>query len=148
MNISEIAAKDSQKSFMTLHEDPQKLHICTLPDHNYFIPFAKGQDAFALREGSDRLELLNGEWDFGYYESIIDMPDDFIECVKEKISVPSNWQLHGLDKPQYTNVNYPIIARESRLPLYLISLGMHDCQPPVRRGTEFGFPQIFFCTKG
>ena len=44
--------------------------------------------------------------------------------------------------------HYPIIARESRLPLYLISLGMHDCQPPVRRGTEFGFPQIFFCTKG
>jgi hypothetical protein len=60
MHISEIAAKDSQKSFMTLHEDPQKLHIGTLPDHNYYIPFAKGQDAFAVREESDRFELLNG----------------------------------------------------------------------------------------
>lgn len=44
--------------------------------------------------------------------------------------------------------HYPIIARENRFPLYLISLGMHDCQPPVRRGTEYGFPQIFYCTKG
>ncbi|MBP5606906.1 MAG: AraC family transcriptional regulator [Lachnospiraceae bacterium] len=44
--------------------------------------------------------------------------------------------------------HYPIIAHENRLPLYLISLGMHDCQPPVKRGTEYGFPQIFYCTKG
>lgn len=44
--------------------------------------------------------------------------------------------------------HYPIIARESRLPLYLVSLGMHDCQPRVKRGTEYGFPQIFYCTKG
>lgn len=44
--------------------------------------------------------------------------------------------------------HYPIIARESRLPIYLISLGMHDCQPLTRRGTEYAFPQIFYCTKG
>ena len=44
--------------------------------------------------------------------------------------------------------HYPIITHENKLPLYLISLGMHDCQPPVRRGTEYGFPQIFYCTKG
>ena len=44
--------------------------------------------------------------------------------------------------------HYPIIALESRLPLYLIGLGVHDCQPLVRRGTEYGFPQIFYCTKG
>ena len=53
MNISDIAVERSQKSFMSLHEDPQKLHIGTLPDHNYYIPFAKGQDAFAVREKSD-----------------------------------------------------------------------------------------------
>ena len=44
--------------------------------------------------------------------------------------------------------HYPIITHENKLPLYLISLGMHDCQPPVRRGTEYGFPQIFYCTRG
>ncbi len=44
--------------------------------------------------------------------------------------------------------HYPIIGRESRLPIFLISIGMHDCQPYTRRGTEYGCPQIFYTTKG
>lgn len=44
--------------------------------------------------------------------------------------------------------HYPIIGTESKLPVYLISLGVHDCQPYVRREQEFNFPQIFYCTKG
>ncbi len=109
MNIPDIAKNGSPKSLMTLHEDPRKLHIGTLPDHAYFIPFAKGQNAFAEREQSARFELLNGEWGFTYYDSIIDMPDDFIARESaEKLPVPSNWQLHGYDKAQYTNVCYPI----------------------------------------
>ena len=109
MDISTIAKKDSPKSKMIFHEDTEKLHIGTLPDHCYFIPFAKGQDAFSPREESERFELLNGEWDFTYYDSIIDMPDDFTAQENaDKIPVPSNWQLHGYDKAQYTNVCYPI----------------------------------------
>ena len=73
MNISLIARNNSPKSFMTFHEDPEKLHIGTLPDQAYFIPFAKGQDTFAERETSQRFELLNGDWDFAYYDSIIDI---------------------------------------------------------------------------
>ena len=109
MDISFIAEKGSPKSFMTFHEDPEKLHIGTLPSHAYFIPFAKGQDAFAVRESSQFFELLNGEWDFAYYDSIIDLPDDFIGAeFTKKLPVPSNWQLHGYDRAQYTNVCYPI----------------------------------------
>ena len=109
MDISLIAEKGSPKSFMTFHEDPEKLHIGTLPSHAYFIPFAKGQDAFALRESSQFFELLNGDWDFAYYDSIIDLPDDFIGAeFTKKLPVPSNWQLHGYDRAQYTNVCYPI----------------------------------------
>lgn len=110
MNISQIAQQGTAKSCMTFHEDPEQLHIGTLPDHCYFIPFAKGENAFGERESSSRFELLNGEWEFGYYESIIDLPDDFTETeLPEKLSVPSNWQLQGnYDKPQYTNVCYPI----------------------------------------
>ncbi len=44
--------------------------------------------------------------------------------------------------------HYPIISHESRFPIYLVSLGMHECQPYVRRGTEYAFPQLFYCTKG
>ena len=108
MNIAEISRNGSPKSFMALHEDPHKLHIGTLPGHSYFIPFAKEQDAFSDRENSKYFELLNGEWGFRYYESIIDMPEDFADIVNGTIPVPSNWQLHGYDKPQYTNINYPI----------------------------------------
>ncbi len=109
MKISDIAEKGSPKGGMIYHEDAKALHIGTLPDHAYFIPFAKDKDPFELRERSERFELLNGEWDFDYYDSIIDMPDDFIaQEHSPKIPVPSNWQLHGYDKAQYTNINYPI----------------------------------------
>ncbi len=61
MRISDIAEKGSPKSEMIFHEDPQKLHIGTLPDHCYFIPFAKGQEALGGMDSSERFELLNGE---------------------------------------------------------------------------------------
>lgn len=109
MDISLIAKAGSPKSYMIFHEDPEKLHIGTLPDHAYFIPFAKGQNPFSSRDRSDCIEMLNGQWDFKYYDSIIYLDDDFINMsFAENIPVPSNWQLYGYDKPQYTNVVYPI----------------------------------------
>ena len=116
MNINQISQKNSSKSHMTFHENPDIFHVNTLPDHCYFIPFAKGQDPFQARERSKQVKLLNGRWGFSYYSSLIDLPDDFAEIKVaqkvldggKKIPVPSNWQLHGYDKPQYTNVDYPI----------------------------------------
>ncbi len=109
MDISRIAAKGSAKSFMIYHESPERLHVGTLPPTNYFIPFALDENAFSQRERSSHFELLNGKWGFTYYESIINLPDDFVGLKAEgEITVPSNWQLSGFDKPQYTNVNYPI----------------------------------------
>ena len=77
MDISLISAKNSPKSRMIYHENPEALHIGTLPPHRYFIPFGKTQNPFASRYDSEFMELLNGEWNFTYYDSIIDMPDDF-----------------------------------------------------------------------
>ena len=109
MDISKISAPNSPKSKMIYHEDPRKLHINTLEKHCYFIPFALEQDPFEDRENSSRFKFLNGEWDFRYYDSIIDMEDDFVSVpFEKKIPVPSNWQLCGYDRPQYTNICYPI----------------------------------------
>ncbi len=109
MDISKIAAAESARSKMVYHENPDILHVGTLDRHCYFIPFAKGQNPFGDRESSAALELLNGEWSFGYYDSIIDLEDDFPLSHREKtITVPSNWQPMGYDKPHYTNVRYPI----------------------------------------
>ena len=109
MNLKEIAKENTPKSYMVYHENPDTLHVNTEEKHCYFIPFAKGQDPFLSREESERFTLLNGEWEFQYYSSVIDMDDDFIRSkLTDKIPVPSNWQLHGYDYHQYTNICYPI----------------------------------------
>jgi beta-galactosidase len=90
------------------HENPQMLHVGTMATRNYYVPFLTGQDPFSLRQESGRMQLLNGEWDFQYYESFLDMENCLPESFGGKLSVPANWQLHGYDKPQYTNVCYPI----------------------------------------
>jgi beta-galactosidase len=116
MNMTQIASPGSNKARMLYHENPDIFHVNTLPAHSYFIPFAPGQNPFDARKKSRRFELLNGRWSFCYYPSLIDLPDNFAE-VKfaakilesgKKIPVPSNWQLHGYDQAQYTNVDYPI----------------------------------------
>ena len=95
-------------SVFTLHEDTQKLHIGTVKPHAYFIPFALGQKNGG-RESSDLFTSLCGEWDFDYYERPDELPEDLLtRSAAATIPVPSNWQLHGYDKPQYTNVRYPI----------------------------------------
>ncbi|MCD7785528.1 MAG: glycoside hydrolase family 2 [Oscillospiraceae bacterium] len=109
MDMKKIATAGSAKAKMIYHEDPEALHVGTLPDHAWFAPFGEGENPFETKDKSSRVEMLNGEWDFKYYDSIIDMEDNFTETeFNAKIPVPSNWQLHGYDKAQYTNVNYPI----------------------------------------
>ena len=109
MKLKEISKAGSPRSKMIYHEDPHRLHIGTLKEHAYFIPFAKGQDPFGERENSGCFELLNGKWDFKYYPSLLDLEDDFLGMrFAKKIPVPANWQLQGYGKPQYTNVVYPI----------------------------------------
>jgi len=109
MDISLISKSGTPKSRMIYHENPEALHVGTLPPHRYFIPFGKAQNPYDSRYNSEFMELLNGDWNFTYYDSIIDMPDDFVSIKSgNTIPVPANWQLHGYDKPQYTNVCYPI----------------------------------------
>lgn len=109
MNIQQIAKEGSPKSFMIYHENPEVFHVNTVENHCYFIPFMHNQDPFKEREQSQSFFLLNGTWDFTYYESIIDLEDNFTRLPgKTKINVPSNWQYSSFDTVQYTNVNYPI----------------------------------------
>nr|WP_314022655.1 glycoside hydrolase family 2 TIM barrel-domain containing protein [uncultured Haemophilus sp.] len=90
-------------------EDPQTLHVNTTPHHAYFIPFSSTEsEVKKTREFSPYFTLLNGEWDFAYFESYTHLPQDFLHfSFTDKIPVPSNWQNHGYDNHQYTNVNYP-----------------------------------------
>ncbi len=114
MSTNSTGNKKSPKSYMIYHENPETFHINTLENHAYFIPFEEGENPFDVRENSSRFELLNGEWDFKYYKSLLDLEEDFTNVQADrKIKVPSNWQLEffddkEIDVPQYTNVCYPI----------------------------------------
>ena len=63
---------------------------------------------FAWADDGRTTISLNGEWDFAYFESYTHLPQDFLHfSFTDKILLPSNWQNHGYDNHQYTNVNYP-----------------------------------------
>ncbi len=105
------------------YEDLNVLHENTMPDRAYYIPSGtrKG-DLVEHREQSDRFHLLNGSWDFHYYDSIYDLKDAFYrEDYKAvngwtTIPVPSVWQMHGFDHHQYTNVRYPFVMDPPYVP--------------------------------
>lgn len=64
------------------------------PSRSYYIP-----------GGISEYHLLNGEWNFAYFERDIDVPEKIEKW--DKIPVPSCWQLLGYENPNYTNINYP-----------------------------------------
>lgn len=90
-------------------QNPQILHINTQPHHAYFIPHSTVESAVEnSRELSAYFHLLNGDWDFAYFDSYWDLPEDFINySFSTSIPVPSNWQNQGYDQHHYTNIRYP-----------------------------------------
>ena len=102
------------------HHDLQVLHENTLPARAYYIPLSplqaakeenRGSNFNLEREASDRFQLLNTEWDFGFYPNLEAVPTDFFAPaaapLPARIPVPGTWQHHGYDQHQYTNINYP-----------------------------------------
>ena len=167
MDLSKISPAGSEKSCMIYHENMETLHVNTLEKHNYFIPFAPGQNAFEDREKSSRFELLNGNWNFRYFDSVIDLEYNFTRIEGDKtIPVPSNWQLYGYDKAQYTNVCYPIpfdppyVPDENPVGIYsrtysykadgleriLVFEGVDSCLYLYVNGEFAGYSQVSHCT--
>lgn len=79
---------------MRIYENPQATHENRCPPRCYYIP-----------AGSSEYTLLNGIWNFAYFECDIDVPEVISDW--DQIPVPSCWQLYGYDNPNYTNINYP-----------------------------------------
>ena len=92
------------------HLNPHALHINTLPNRAYYIPYSNRYTALRdERRESDRFQLLSGKWKFRYFDSLIHVPDDFLTMNEgmASIPVPSVWQTQGYDRHQYTNWRYP-----------------------------------------
>jgi len=100
------------KSWMS----PETLSFNRLPARATLYPYS---DSASARRG-DRSESpwwqsLNGEWDFHYFEKPELVPEAFVALAHEptaadgwaKLPVPSNWTMHGYDRPHYTNIQMP-----------------------------------------
>ena len=79
------------------------------PQRAYYIPFGNKSDAMSRKKSkSSQYTDLNGEWNFRYFESHLDIPDTMSEIsYEEKLPVPSCWESYGYGQIHYTNINYP-----------------------------------------
>ena len=133
---------------MRIYENPEKTSLNRLPPRSYYIP-----------RGRSRHYDLNGTWDFAFFSRDIDVPDT-IEAW-DAIPVPSCWQLHGYEDPNYTNICYPfpvdlpfvpddnpcgLYRREFTLEevwgrVYFVFEGVCSCAFLYINGREVGFTQ-------
>lgn len=79
---------------MRIYENPEKTSENRLAPRSWYIPGGKSE-----------YTLLNGDWRFAYYDRDIDVPETITQW--DTIPVPSCWQLHGYENPNYTNISYP-----------------------------------------
>lgn len=94
-----------------------------LDPRSYYIPFSTKEkaDAATISEArycSDKVQCLNGKWDFIYYQHDGKLPKHF-ETDKEefdKIDVPSCWQFKGYEPPFYINVRYQFQPKPPQIP--------------------------------
>lgn len=95
-----------EDGIMRKYENLQYIHENVLKPRVHYIPYDSVEKALlGDKTKSDFYVLLNGEWDFVYFERDIDCPKTITKW--DKIKVPSCWQMTGYEKPYYTNVNYP-----------------------------------------
>jgi len=90
--------------------------------HATLVPFPDEATArTAERELSPWFKLLSGTWAFYYAEAPHLAPEGF-EAPSfdasgwDTIPVPSNWQMHGYDRPNYSNVRYPFPVDPPHVP--------------------------------
>ncbi|MCL2125951.1 MAG: DUF4981 domain-containing protein [Oscillospiraceae bacterium] len=98
---------------MNVWENPLVLHANREPQRAYYIPYGSESAALSGEKSlSDRYMPLNGDWAFKYFCRAVDARASLhgADCDIADwgtLHVPSNWQMHGYDVAQYTNVNYP-----------------------------------------
>lgn len=92
-------------------ENQQVTHQSVIQAHAPLHAFHSKQAAL-YNQASEFQQCLNGQWRFQLFAKPEAVPNhcieiDFDDSAWADITVPSNWQLQGYDKPIYTNVKYP-----------------------------------------
>lgn len=115
-------------------ENPEIQDVNAEKARAYFVPFKnldevrevskllQDKPQTDIRQLSDSLQFLNGDWYFQYYDNYQEVPDSFGKeaCLSnvsdQTIPVPSNWQMYGFDQQQYVNTRYPFPANPPYVP--------------------------------
>ena len=133
---------------MRVYENPQKTSENRMEARSFYIP-----------TGVSECFNLNGNWRFAYFQSEWEVPDEIQSW--DTIPVPSCWQLHGYENPNYINVSYPfpcdlpyvpddnpcgIYEREFEInkkwgKIYFVFEGVASCAFLYINGTYVGFTQ-------
>lgn len=105
----------------------------------YYIPYEdekvlNKQELITERYNSDLVRVLNGEWDFCYYDKTSKSPDllDTSIIKWDKVNVPSDWQRTGYEPPFYLNsryqfpVNPPYIPEDIPVGVYHANIEIKD----------------------
>ena len=132
---------------MRFYEDLTRLSEGRMAPRSYYIP-----------EGAAEYRTLNGDWQFKYFENGDAATEP--ECW-DTIPVPSCWQMHGYDNPNYTNVCYPypfdppyipdinpcgwyrrtFTVTDTSMRHYLVLEGVSSCARVCVNGAQVGFTQ-------
>lgn len=106
---------------------PETVSLGRLPARATLYPFPDVASAKAYRpdigppESSPYVRSLNGDWRFSLVSRPEAIPEafarpDFDDAAWADLPVPSNWTLHGYDRPQYTNVQMPFDTAPPNVP--------------------------------
>lgn len=101
--------------------DPNIIHLNDKKPKSYFIPFSIKENIFDLkREESDRLTLLNGLWNFKYFDTVQDITEEFYYEKEfsswDKMNIPGMWQTNGYGTYAYVSSPYPMMFRPPYIP--------------------------------
>ncbi len=152
---------------MRKYERLDLIHENTMAPRSHYIPYDSAEKAKkGDKTASEYYTLLNGEWDFKYYERDIDCPKKISDW--DKITVPSCWQSEGYERPYYTNMNYPypvdppfvpddnpvgvyrkvinVDAASSARENYIVFEGVVPCVELFVNGEYVGFSTVSHCT--
>ncbi|MGE7611258.1 glycoside hydrolase family 2 TIM barrel-domain containing protein [Paenibacillus sp. NPDC101420] len=103
------------------NNNPEIFELNRLDAHASMIPYSNLTQALVGdKETSPYYKTLNGIWKFSFSETpdlrVVDFYKADFDCSNwATIPVPSHWQFHGYDYPQYTNVRYPWAESEPDL---------------------------------